>query len=211
MKHYLLFTLIIILTPLLAVCEDEILYQQNFEEIELGETPSDFLVLEGDFIVQEHEGKKALLLPGTPLSDYGALFGPSAADGLQISARILSDRLKRQFPRFGVGLGGVNGHKLYVTPSKRVLEINKNKQTVASIPFKWTPNEWTSFRFQIRKVENQWIIEGKAWQDGEEPKDWVVTHTVAEEPVASKPSIWGTPYSSKDIWFDDITISTASP
>ncbi len=201
-----LFVLLLVFIALPSFGDDHVLFEEDFEKIEVGEAPSEFLVLEGDFIVKELDGNKVLMLPGTPLSDYGALFGPSQAEGMQITARIHSDRLKRQFPRFGVGLGGVNGYKLYVTPSKRVLEINKDKQTAAGTPFKWQAGEWTTFRFQIRKVDFQWIIEGKAWQGKQEPKDWMVTHTVTEQPIASKPSIWGTPYSSKDILFDDIKI-----
>lgn len=189
---------------------DEVLYSQDFEKIEIGGSPSDFLVLEGDFAVEEHDGGKVLLLPGTPLSDYGALFGPSQADGLQIYARIKSERQKRLFPRIGVGLGGVNGFKLFIIPSKRALEIANGKETAATVPFKWQSGEWAHFRFQIRQAGDEWIVEGKAWHGEKEPGDWMITYKTQKQPVASKASIWGTPYSSQDILFDDIVITPAS-
>lgn len=209
MKYSMLY-LMIGLFVINIQANDDVLYKQDFDEIVVGDSPSDFLVLEGDFSVKDHDGSNVLLLPGTPLSDYGILFGPSQADGIQISARIQSERQKRLFPRIGVGLGGVNGYKLFITPSKRALEIVKGKETVESIPFKWQSGKWAQYRFQIRKVDEQWVIEGKAWHGTEEPKEWMIVHKTEDQPVASKPSIWGTPYSSQDIYFDDIVVKPAS-
>lgn len=209
MKNLLAFSLLC----MIAVCafsEDEILFQQDFESIEMGSAPNDFLILEGDFAVQELDGNKVLYLPGTPLSDYGALFGTSASDGLQIQAQIKSENQKRLFPRIGVGLCGVNGYKLYIVPSKRMLELSLNKETVVEIPFKWISNEWSSFRLQIRKVDEQWIVEGKAWQGEEEPKEWMIVHQTAVQPASGKSSVWGTPYSSQPIYFDNIVITPSS-
>lgn len=207
-----LFLILILLSSAVVfiAAEDEILLHQNFEEIEIGGAPSEFLILEGEFTVQEHDGGKVLYLPGTPLSDYGVLFGPAAAEGLQISAKIKSEKTRRLFPRIGVGLGGVNGYKLYIVPNRRVLEISQNKETKVEVPFQWKTGEWAYFRLQIRKENDQWIIEGKVWQEGKEPNEWMITYQTQDQPTSGKPSVWGTPFSSQPIYFDDIKVTRPS-
>ena len=166
------------------------------------------MVLVGQFSVKEIDGNKALELPGTPLEDFGALFGPAESDGVAVRARIRSESTKRLSPRFGVGLSGVAGYKLLVAPGQNVLQLLKDQQVVASAPFEWKSGTWTSLHLQVRKIsEGKWNIEGRAWADGTpEPKDWSISFEVSEAPPAGKASIWGAPYSSKPILFDDLSV-----
>ncbi|MEC9081470.1 MAG: hypothetical protein VYE44_06795, partial [Verrucomicrobiota bacterium] len=76
----------------------EPLYLKNFEQTEIGEVPSDFLVLDGSFEVKEEDGKKYLELPGAPLDSFGIIFGPSAKYGNEISARIFGTKKGRRYP-----------------------------------------------------------------------------------------------------------------
>src|SRR5258706_14112379 len=50
--------------------QPKILYQNDFEKAEVGQVPSDFLVLDGGFVVKEENGNKLLELPGTPLDSF---------------------------------------------------------------------------------------------------------------------------------------------
>lgn len=188
--------------------EDKPIYTQNFEKIEVGEVPEDFFVLEGDFSVKQIEKNKLLELPGTPLNAFCILFGPRERDGNYVYARIKSERQKRLYPRFGVGMCGIAGYKLRVIPASRSIELVKDNKAVSKLKYKWESGTWTCFLLQVRKVnDEQWIVEGKVWPEEEkEPKEWMISFKEEEEPILGMASIWGTPYSSKSIQYDDLLI-----
>src|SRR3954464_13597773 len=94
------------------------LYQNDFEKAEVGKLPADFLVLDGGFTVKEESGNKFLELPGSPLDSYAVQFGPTESTNCPVSARINAAAKGRRFPVFGVGLNGVAGYKLQVSPAK---------------------------------------------------------------------------------------------
>ncbi len=188
--------------------EEKPIYTQNFEKIEEGDVPEDFFVLEGDFSVKQVEKNKQLELPGTPLSAFCILFGPRERDGIFVYARIKSERQKRLYPRFGVGLCGIAGYKLRVIPASRSIELMKDDKAVSKLKYKWESGTWTCFLLQVRKLnDKEWIVEGKVWpEEGKEPKEWMISFHEEEEPILGMASIWGTPYSSKPIQYDDLLI-----
>ena len=128
-------------------------------------------------------------------------------------ARVYSESSKRLAPRFGVGLNGVGGYRLLVAPGQNQVQLLKDQQAVASAPFEWKSNTWTSLHLQIRKVsEGKWIVEGRVWTDETpEPKDWSISFEVSEVSPAGKASIWGAPYSGKPIMFDDLSVISLQP
>ena len=89
----------------------KIVFHSDFASAKVGATPEGFLILGGEYKVKEIDGKKILELPGAPLDDFGALFGPAQADHLAVRARIRSEGTRRLAPRFGVGLGGASGYR----------------------------------------------------------------------------------------------------
>lgn len=139
------------------------------------------------------------------------LFGPTEKDGVAATARIHATGKGRRFPTFAVGLNGAGGFRLQVSPAKKLLEIFKGDEVVASAPFAWESDSWTRLRLQARKVkEGEWKVEGKAWkQGGAEPKEWLVTFTVNAETPAGRASIWGSPVSGTPIRFDDLAVTQA--
>lgn len=187
------------------------LYEENFDALETGTTPDGYMVLLGEFVVTEGEGGKFLEIAGTPLEDYGFLFGPSKLDGLEVTAKIRSESKGRIHPGFGVGLNGVSGYKLIVSPSRRQVELSRGTVTVATSEYKWKSGTWTQLRLQSRKTgETEWTIRAKAWQaDGEEPADWTLVHADSKKPPSGRPTVWGTPYSGKPIQFDDLKVIVA--
>jgi hypothetical protein len=193
--------------------DDKVLFKSDFELANADSVPEELMVLGGQFSVKDIGGNKVLELPGNPLDDFGALFGPAESDGIAVRARIRSESSKRLAPRFGVGLDGVGGYRLLVTPGQNRLQLLKDQQAVASAPFEWKSGTWTSLHLQIRKVsEGKWIIEGRAWADGTaEPKDWSISFEISEAPPAGKASIWGAPYSGKPILFDDLSVLLLRP
>lgn len=223
-----------LLTVLLALSSATLLaadYSNDFEKAALDKVPDDMLVLDGGFGVKEEGGNKFLELPGAPLETFGVLFGPTEPSGLAVGARIQSTVKGRRFPTFAVGLNGVGGFKLQVSPAKKLIELIKGEEVVATAPFTWESGSWTALRLQLRKVKDGEIIaEGKAWKHGEaEPKTWQVSKTertmVAAQPAenpssnvsairgelpAGRPSVWGMPFSGTAIRFDDLSVTKAN-
>jgi hypothetical protein len=188
------------------------LYSNGFEKAEAGKLPDDLMVLGGEFAVKSEGTNKFLELPGAPLETFGVQFGPVEKENVAVSARIFGTMKGRRAPTFGVGLGGVSGWKLQVSPGKKAIELLKDQDVKTSAAFDWKGAEWTQLRLQLRKVKDgEWQIEGKAWAYGAaEPKAWMISATDKEDPVAGKASAMGSPYATTPIWFDDLVVEKVS-
>src|SRR6058998_3683593 len=188
-----------------------VLYENNFEKAEMKKVPEDMMVMDGGFAVAEEGGNRFLELPGAPLDTFGVLFGPTETNGLAVSARIHGTSKGRRFPTFGVGLNGVGGHRLQVSPGKKLLELYKGDEVVATVTYSWVTDSWTMLRLQSRKTkEGEFKIEGKAWKQGDaEPKEWQIAHTEKSETPAGRPSLWGNPYAGTAIRYDDLRVTKA--
>ena len=186
------------------------LYQNNFTTNEVGKLPEEMLLLDGGFAVQEVAGNKVLQLPGAPLETFGVLFGPTEASGLAASVRVHSTKKGRREPAFALGLNGNAGYKLQISAAKKLVELYKGDDVMASAPFTLESDSWTMLKLQVRKVKDgEFAIEGKAWKQGtSEPEKWTVTHTEKSEPAAGRASIWGNPFAGTPIDFDDLVVST---
>ena len=185
------------------------LYKANIDNTEIGEVPDDFLVLDGDFSVKQENGNKFIELPGSPLDSFGIMFGPSASQGNEISARIYGTKKGRRYPVFGVAMNGVNGYRLQITPAKRSIELLKGKNVIAETAFRWTSGSWLKLSLSITKTkESEWTITGKVWEDEKiKPTKTTLSFKETKEPRKGKPSIWGSPYSDTPIRYDDIFIN----
>ena len=183
------------------------LYENNFEKAEVGKVPEEFLVLDGGFAVRQDGDNKFLELPGAPLETFGVLFGPVEKEGLAVSARVHGVGKGRRFPTFAVGLNGVAGYKLQVSPGKKLLELYKGDAVKASVPFEWASGQWTQLRLQVRKLKDGvWKIEGKAWMQGMSEPAWQISIDETEAPPAGRAAVWGCPYSGTPIRFDDLSV-----
>jgi hypothetical protein len=187
-------------------------YANNFEKAEPGKVPEDVQATVPTFVVKQDGDNRVLETPGEPLETRGVLFGPAEKAGLCVSARIRGSARGKLAPAFGVGLNGVGGYRLQVAPMRKALEILKDEEVKASVPYAWESGTWTRFRFQSRKVgDAAWTIEGKAWAQGApEPAGWMVTFPESEEPPPGKSSVCGTPYSDLPIQFDDLEVRAAA-
>jgi hypothetical protein len=186
--------------------QEEVLYHNDFEQAKPGVIPKEFLVLIGDFTVTELNGEKVLELPGAPLDSFGLLFGPSARENVAASARIHGTATGRRFPAFGVGLNGVGGFRLQVSPAKRAVEIIQRDIALAQAPYDWESGQWTHLFLQVRATgENAWKVEGKVWGGNQgEPEEWTLKIEVNERPINGRASIWGNPFSGTPIHYDDL-------
>jgi hypothetical protein len=196
----------------LCAQQTKALYENNFEKAELNKVPDEFLVLDGQFAVKEEGGNKFLELPGAPLDAFGVLFGPTEKEDTAVSARVFGTGKGRRYPTFAVGLNGqgASAYRLQVSPAKKALELFKGDEVKASAPYEWQPGTWTRLRLQVRKVKDgQWKVDGKAWTD-KEPGAWLVSFDEREQPVAGKASVWGSPYATTPIRFDDLQVASAT-
>jgi hypothetical protein len=211
--------LLVLLAAVVAVRADDAktVYENNFERVEVGKLPGDkapdyFLVVDGAFATKEEGGNKFLELPGAPLDTFGAVFGPTTNSDVAVSARIKGTKNGRRFPAFAVGLNGQGGYRLQVSPGKGTVELFKGDDSVANAPFEWKSGEWTWLRLQILKTGDTWKLEGKAWlQGGTEPSQPLVVFEDKKEPNAGRASIWGSPYATTPIDYDDIMIKQVGP
>jgi len=187
------------------------LYENDFEKAEVGKFPEELKFPTGEFAVGEEGGNKFLELPGAPLDSFSVQFGPTETSGVSVSARIYGTARGRRYPTFGVGLNGVGGYRLQISPGKKALELYKDLDVKASIACEWKPGKWLCFRCQIRKLSDaSWKIEGKVWSaDGVEPKDWMIHFDEPEEPVPGRASIVGSPFAGTPIYYDDLKVEKA--
>ncbi len=188
------------------------LYQNDFEKADAGKVPEEFLVLDGLFAVKEENGNKVLELPGAPLDSFGVLFGPTEKSGVAVEAKIFGTGKGRRYPTFGVGLNGVGGYRLQISPGKKLLELYKGDDVVASVPCEWKSGGWTHLWLQVRPVkEGEVAVEGKIWGAGEtQPDKWQLTFSDKSPAAAGRASIWGSPYSGTPIQFDQLAVHRVS-
>jgi len=185
-----------------------ILYENNFEKAELRKVPEDMMVLEGGFTTTEEGGNKFLELPGAPLETFGVLFGPAETNGIAVSARVFGTGKGRRGPTFAVGLNGVGGYKLQVSPAKKTVELYRGDELLSSAPYNWESKSWTVLRLESRSKDGGIAVLGKAWKYGAaEPKEWLISHQDKTEPPPGRSSIWGAPYSGTPVRFDDVIVT----
>jgi len=209
MMKQIIVGLVILSLGVVVFAESKTLYENNFEKAEVGQVPSDFLVLDGSFAVKEEGGNKFLELPGTPLDSFAVQFGPAQTENVAVSARINGMAKGRRYPTFGVGINGAAGHRLQIAPAKKVLELYKDQQLKKEIPYEWKSGQWTKLRLQLRKVkEGQWKVEAKAWQEeSPEPQDWMIVADENETPSAGRESVFASPFSGARVRFDDLVVT----
>lgn len=187
----------------------DVQYQNDFQKAEVDSVPPDLMVLDGQFTVKEESGNKFLELPGAPLDTFGVLFGPNAKENVAVSARIFGTGSGRKLPAFDVGLNGVGGYKLRVSPAKRTLELYRGDTQKTTVPLKWESGKWTHLKLQVLKSgEKEWKVEGKCWQEGtQEPAEPTLKFSDTDAPPSGRASVSGMPFSGTPIRFDDLVVS----
>jgi hypothetical protein len=188
-----------------AFAQDAV-YKNDFESAEVGKVPADMMILDGGFKIVDDNGNKVLELPGAPLETFGLLFGPTEKENRTVSGRVYGTSKGRRAPTFSIGLGGVGGYKLQVSPAKKLLELYKGSDPKMSVPFDWQTGKWTHLALTLKKSsEKEWKVEARAWTEGSPaPAAPQLTFTDAEEPPAGRASLGGSPYATTPIRYDDL-------
>jgi hypothetical protein len=190
------------------------LYQNDLQKLQAGKLPDEFLVLGGDFSLVKDADNIVIELPAEPIDAFGLLYGPTFKnEGAVASARAFGTKKGRRAPAFGVGIFGISGYKLRVSPAAGKLEILKDENVQVDVPFEWKSESWMHLKVQARPVENgQWKIQGRAWPAGEkEPETWQIEWTDKEAPPSGRASLIGAPYSGMPLRFDDLMADRVKP
>ncbi|MDH3583117.1 MAG: hypothetical protein OER86_02765 [Phycisphaerae bacterium] len=189
----------------------DVLYNNDFENDKVGAEPEAVMVLDGAFAVTDDQGNKILRLPGEPLDTFGVLLGPAAREDVTIRARVRSHSTRRRFPSFAVGLASAGGYKLRLATNRDQLEMVSDETTISARPYEWKSGTWTHLELSLVKTgENSWEVSGRAWPEGtNKPQAAQIQVKVTEEPPTGRASLWGTPFSSRPIDFDDVVIRRA--
>ncbi len=192
-----------------ALMAEDYQYAQNFDKLELGDPPDELFVVEGDFQVVAQEGEtRALQLPAIPLVENGALFGKSSKGAMTAEVRVMATKKRRSYPRFALGVHGISGYRLRVVPAKNLVELVKDEEVVHTAPYQWTSGQWCQMKISVFvNSEGKTVVQGWAWSEGDAPKEPSITLTSDEAPGQGKASIWGSPYSGKDIVYDDLKVT----
>ena len=189
-----------------------VLYQNDLEKLAPGKPPAEFLILGGEFSLVKDVGNTVLELPGEPVESFGLMFGPTLKQSGLARARFFGTSKGRRAPAFGVGLFGVSGYKLRLSPAADRLEILRDEEVMTSVPYKWKSGTWTWLKIQARPVGKEWKIEGRAWPDGaKEPDKWLIAWTDKETPPPGRTSLLASPYAGTPLRFDDLLVDKAAP
>lgn len=174
-----------------------------------GEPPKEVFVVDGTIKIAAKDGNKAIVIDPNPITDASAQLAVSASGSASIEARILALKRGRSTPRFGVSVHGMSGHRLIVNPARKSLDLMKNDETLASVPFAWTSDLWVKVKLEAQKgADDAWTISGKAWPaDAAEPAEPMIKHADKNLKGQGKCAIWATPFSGEPVFFDDIHIS----
>jgi|APTNR8051073442_1049403.scaffolds.fasta_scaffold15681_3 hypothetical protein len=186
---------------------------QNFafdcEAWKEGEPPKeDVYVVEGKFAVATVSGSKVLQIDPAELVDATAQLAVSGAGPSMVQAKVFASKAGRSYPRFGVGVHGMSGHRLMMNPARKVVELLKGDEVIASAPVTWTSEAWVHLKLEASKGDGDtWKIAGKVWAaDATEPTEPTVQADDAKLKGQGKASLWGAPYSGTPILFDDLNV-----
>lgn len=204
---------LLLAASLLATCSLQAQQLQSFDikadDWADGEPPKDVFVVDGTIKIAARDGNKAIVIDPNPITDASAQLAVSASGNASIEAKILALKRGRSTPRFGISVHGMSGHRLIVNPAKKSLDLIKNDQTLATVPFAWTSEVWVKVKLEAKKgAGDAWTITGKAWPaDAAEPGEPMIKHEEKSLKGQGKCAIWATPFSGEPVFFDDIHIS----
>src|SRR6266581_3066197 len=99
-----------------------------------------------------------------------------------------------------------HGGEGFAADNQPLYENNFEKEALDKVPDEFLVLDGG---FAVKAVE--WQVEGKAWKQGAtEAASWALSWTESAEPIPGRASIWGTPYATTPIRFDDLQMGRAA-
>ena len=186
-------------------------FSEDFSDVEIGQEPESLFILDGDYTVQKGEkDRKSLKLPGTPMGDFGLLFGPREKEkNLELNFSFFASNKGRRMPSIAASIGGIRGYCLRLSPAAKKIVLSMDETILQESMFSWKGDQWWKIRFQALtgSLIQSTRLQFKLWPEKEkEPADWYLSEVYDVEYIGGKCALWGFPYSSMPILFDDLEI-----
>lgn len=192
-----------------------IVFAENFSGHEIGAEPDTVFILDGAYKVHEFShDERCLMLPGSPIGEFGVLFGPRIRDeGLELRFSFFSTKKGRRMPAIAAAIGGIRGWQMRVNPASRRLILSHDEIEKAQAPLIWEDGLWWSVRFAVMPKDESLqstTVQVKLWPKQEaEPESWLIEKTEKLAYGGGKCVLWGFPYAGTPIFFDDLSIRSS--
>lgn len=186
-------------------------FSQDFEKSTEGAPGNDLTVTDGEavFEIVREKDNKVLRMQPAPLVEGGVLLGPTIKGPGSVKARVLATSKRRSHPRFGVGMHGMSGYRVWIVPAVKELHLIRDDAVVARVPYTWASGSWVWLKLEVKAGEGDGsTISASAWQEGQpEPDSPLLTHKADSPPGTGKASLWASPFSSTPVSFDDASVT----
>ena len=188
-------------------------FSEDFSDVPVGGEPESIFILDGEYKVNQVKGtNKCLSLPGSPMGDFGLLFGPREREkSLELGFSFYATKKGRRMPSIAASIGGVRGYKFRLNPAARKIVLSINETIIHEMPYSWQGEKWWKVRFQAKPGDSNQTtgLLLKLWpQDEKEPAEWNLDQEFNIEYKGGKCALWGFPYSSTPILFDNLLIQS---
>ena len=101
-------------------------FSEDFSDVEIGQEPESLFILDGAYTVQKGEKeRRCLKLPGTPMGDFGLLFGPREKEkNLELNFSFFASNKGRRMPSIAASIGGIRGYCLRLSPAAKKIVLS---------------------------------------------------------------------------------------
>ncbi|HYH47776.1 MAG TPA: PQQ-binding-like beta-propeller repeat protein [Thermoanaerobaculia bacterium] len=183
-------------------------WSYDFEDVEVGKTPTWWIAAGNKFPVAELDGGKVLSKPpvqvGLDRSDV--YLGPADLANYTVQADLRGAAKGRRRPDIGLNNSGYTLDLMGAHQKIQLRAWSSELRLEKSVPFKWDPDVWYTMKFRVDQQGDKALLRGKVWPRAEpEPQEWTIT---AEDPRpvrSGSPGIYG--YSAADIYYDNIKVT----
>ena len=204
---------LIVLSNLLAANPDtlicETIYEEKFSDIEEGELPEDFFILDGDFEVITKEGNKCLKLSGKPVGEHGFLYGPRiSSNSFEVSFSCLGGVKSRRHSVVAGSLGGMRGLTFRSNPVSKKLSFAFAEEMLSEIPVpNWSSNNWIKIHLKVTTVGEILkckisVLPKDSFQQLIQKGEFLTKDSVR----SGRCALWGFSYAEKEMYWDDLEI-----
>ena len=186
-------------------------FAEDFSKLAVGSEPENLFILDGAYAVKQEEGEKCLSLPGSPVGDFGLLFGPRVRQKeLSLSFSFLSSKKGRRYPSIAAGLGGVRSYRFRFNAATRQIVLLRGENEIGKALFNWESGAWCQVRFQALPEDgDNTRIRLKLWKRGiKEPAKWLFDILDDQAFAGGKCALWAYPYAGTPIHFDELRIES---
>lgn len=186
-------------------------FEENFSSLEVGSEPENLFILDGAYAVSEEGDNRRLTLPGSPVGDFGLLFGPRVREkSLELSFSFLGTKKGRRLPSLAAGLGGVRSYRFRLNAATKQIILTRQDVEIGKVTYQWESGVWCQVRFQALPGDGENTrIRLKLWKRAEEePEEWLFDEIDRSTFAGGKCALWGYPYAGTPLHFDDLKIES---